>query len=371
MENDTGKTDVPIFGAFSPLSLEQIKTLIRSSASKSCILDPLPTFLVKSCVDELSPVIMKIVNRSISSGVMPRVFKSAIVTPILKKSGLERELKNYRPVSNLAYISKLIEKTVTSQINQHCEKHNLDEPLQSAYRKYHSTESALLKVHNDMLMMKDQGKVVLLTLLDLSAAFDTVNHDILITRLQRDYGVSGSAIKWFNSYLRNRDQKVMIGDVFSDAVALETGVPQGSGGGPGAYTRYTRNLGTIIRNLMLLFHLFADDTQLYRSVDPNSKSSQISAREQIENGIGTIGKWMNQNKLKLNKDKTEFIMIGSSQQLRKMQYSSIEVAGEVIEGKGSVRNLGSHFDNEMKMHIHVQHVLKCGYYQLRQLCESA
>ena len=139
------------------------------------------------------------------------------------------------------------------------------------------------------------------------------NHDTLIERLQSEYGVCDSAIAWFNSYLRNRDQKVIIGDAFSGAVSLETGVPQGSGGGPGAYTRYTRNLGTLIRELMLLFHLFADDTQLYQSVDPKSKDSQIRGRDQIENGIGEIGKWMNRNKLKLNKEKTEFIMIGSTQ----------------------------------------------------------
>ena len=364
---DTNCTEIPIFSAFQPLSLEQTKTLIRSSASKSCILDPLPTFLVKSCVEELGPVIMDIVNRSLTTGYMPELFKSAIVTPLLKKTGLDRELKNYRPVSNLAYVSKLIEKTVTTQINYHCEKHGLDESLQSAYRKHHSTESALLKVHNDIMMMKDKGKVILLALLDLSAAFDTVNHDILIERLQRDYGISDTAAKWFNSYLRDRDQKVVIGDAFSGAVALETGVPQGSGGGPGAYTRYTRNLGTIIRDLMLLFHLFADDTQLYQSVDPGSIISQNNGRERMENGISEIGNWMNRNRLKLNKEKTEFLMIGTSQQLRKMQYSSIRVAGDVIECKSSVRNLGSFFDNEMKMHTHVHYILKCGYYQLRQL----
>ena len=143
--------------------------------------------------------------------------------------------------------------------------------------------------------------------------------------------------------------------------------PQGVGRWPGAYTRYTRSLGALIRDLMLLFHLFADDSQLYRSLDPCSISSQIHAREQIENGIVEIGKWMNRNKLKLNKEKTEFIMIGSAQQLRKMQYSSITVAGDVIESRSNVRNLGCFFDNEMKMHIHVHYILKCGYYQLRQL----
>ena len=173
-------------------------------------------------------------------------------------------------MSNLAFVSKLIERTVTDQINVHCEIHELDEPLQSAYRQYHCTESALLKVHNDIMRLKDQGRVGLLALLDLSAAFDTVNHDILIQRLQQDYGITDTAIAWFNSHLRERDQRVKIGDSISDPVLLDIGVPQGSGSGPGAYTRYTRNFGALIRALLLLLHLFADYAQLFQSVNPNS-----------------------------------------------------------------------------------------------------
>ena len=116
-----------------------------------------------------------------AQGYMPKMFKSAVVTPLLKKPGLDRELKKYRPVSNLAFVSKLIERTVTDQINVHCEVHELDEPLQSAFRQYHCTESAHLKVHNDIMMLKDQGRVVLLA------------HDILIHRLQQDYGITDAA----------------------------------------------------------------------------------------------------------------------------------------------------------------------------------
>ena len=199
--------------------------------------------------------------------------------------------------------------------------------------------------------------MVLLALLDLSAAFDTVNHDILIQRLQQDYGITDTTIAWFNSYLRERDQRVKIGDSMSDPVLLDFGVPQGSGSGPGAYTRYTRNLGALIRELLLLFHLFADDAQLFQSVNPNSAQNQLEVREQMQNGIYEIGKWMNRNRLKLNQDKTEFIMIGSAQQLKKMIYTSITVSGEEIESKNSVRNLGCLFDAEMKMHAHVHNIL--------------
>ena len=104
---DTYCTEIPIFSSFQPLSLEQTKMLIRSSAPKSYILYPLPTFLVKSCVEELGTVIMDIVDRSLTTGYMPELFKSAIVTPLLKKTGLDRELKNYRPESNLTYVSQL------------------------------------------------------------------------------------------------------------------------------------------------------------------------------------------------------------------------------------------------------------------------
>ena len=126
---------------------------------------------------------------------MPDVLKHAVIKPLLKKLGLELINKNYRPVSNLSFISKLIEEAVMQQFSKHMKLNNLNDDKQSAYKQFHSTETLLLKVQNDILMKMDEGEVVILVLLDLSAAFDTIDHKILLERLKKRYGVEGDALK--------------------------------------------------------------------------------------------------------------------------------------------------------------------------------
>ena len=147
------------------------------SPNKFCDLDPVPTTLLRECINEILPLLTKIVNLSIQLGDMPKALKKAIITPLLKKIGLELINRNYRPVSNLAFLSKLIERVIAAQLVEHFVNNNLMDIFQSAYREAHSTETALLKVQNDILMAIDKGNVVLLVLLDLSAAFDTIDHE--------------------------------------------------------------------------------------------------------------------------------------------------------------------------------------------------
>ena len=139
---------------------------------------------------------------------MPDILKHALIKPLLKKLDLELIEKNYRPVSNLSFLSKLIEEAVIQQYSNHLAKNGINDLHQSAYKKFHSTETLLTKVKNDIQMKMDKGQVVMLVLLDLSAAFDTIDHDILINRLERRYGIKGTALKWFKSYLTNRTQSV-------------------------------------------------------------------------------------------------------------------------------------------------------------------
>ena len=187
-----------------------MRKLIESSAKKSCKLDPMPTPLVVNCIDSLLPVITNIINLSLSTGFFPDEWKCAIVNPLLKKPGLDLIFKNYRPVSNLQFVSKLTERAVYQQVHLHMETNNIYPLLQSAYRKQHSTETALLKVMNDILLKMNSQHVTLLVMLDLSAAFDTVNHKILLERLQHDVGISGVPLQWFKSYLSNRSQRIAV-----------------------------------------------------------------------------------------------------------------------------------------------------------------
>ncbi len=185
--------DIPIevpcdsqFSAFAPLSCDEVKKLIIRSPTKSCSLDPIPTSVMKQCLDLLLPVITAIINLSLSTGEFPSAYKLALITPLIKKLGLLLVFPSFRPVSNLMFLSKLTERAVAVQLIDYCEINHLKELLQSAYSTYHSTETALTKVHNDIMLAMDNQQVVLLLLLDLSAAFDTVDHEILLSRLSID-----------------------------------------------------------------------------------------------------------------------------------------------------------------------------------------
>ena len=170
---------------FTPVSDSEVERLIMRAPVKSCDLEPIPTRLLKSCSDSLLPPITKLINLSLSSGTFPPAFKFVHVTPLLKKPSLGKEdLKEVRPLSNLSFISKLIEKVAASQIGSFLESTNKLNNFQSAYKQLLSAETAIPKIYNDVLTAMDSGKVTALTLLDLSATFDTIDHSILLQRLE-------------------------------------------------------------------------------------------------------------------------------------------------------------------------------------------
>jgi hypothetical protein len=189
----------------------------------------------------LIPIIKEIVNKSLEESIVPAVFKNALVRPLLKKTNLDREeLKNYHPVSNLPFLSNVTEKAVSSRIENHLNSFSLHDNLQSAYRFCHSTETALLRVHHDMASALDNGHSVVLVMLDLSAAFDVIDHDILFNRLQHSFGIDGDALLWIKSYLHGRSQRVK-----SISMELKYGVPQGSVLGPKMYCIFSKPIGVI------------------------------------------------------------------------------------------------------------------------------
>ena len=162
--------------------------------SSTSSLDPIPTSLLKACLSAIIPTATYIINWSLSSGEVPPSLKLAAIKPVLKKHNLDPEdLSNYRPISNLPFLAKILEKVVTLQLHDHLHSHHLYESFQSGFRPSHSTESALVRVLNDLLRSSDSGSPSLLILLDLSAAFDTVDHNILYRRLQ-EVGITGTAL---------------------------------------------------------------------------------------------------------------------------------------------------------------------------------
>jgi hypothetical protein len=334
-------------------------------ALKSCELDPLPASLLSDCLEHLLPAITDIINASLLSGSVPPCFKTAIVRPLLKKSNLDPDdLKNYRPVSNLPFLSKLLKKVVLKQLNQHLSTNKLFNPCQSAYRPDHSTETALLHILDDLLTQTDSGQLSLLTLLDLSAAFDTIDHSILLKRLENTFGITNSALSWFQSYLSERFQQVSVNNTLSDPVLLSCGVPQGSVLGPVLFTLYTSPLSHIIQKHQVKHHFYADDTQLQNSAIPENISSLLQS---TSNCFSDIQNWMTCNKLQLNADKTEAMLVGTKHKLASVSTDSITLGETSIPFATSVKNLGVTLDSTLSMQNFISKTCQSCFFHLRRI----
>ena len=312
------RTTDPSFSEFASLTEEDVKKLALA-CKNSCNLDPLPSSILSIHLDHLLPVITKMINLSLKTGRFADEWKNALVHPLLKKPGLELVNKNFRPISNLQFTSKLTERAVAFQLQTHMLENGLFPEMQGAYREHHSTETALLKVKNDILMNMDTGHVTLLVLLDLSAAFDTVT-------------INGALSKKFG---------------------LECGVPQGSCLGPLLFTIYASKLFSIIKSHLPSAHSYADDTQLYLSFRPLEDTCEAEALVAMENCIADVRSWMINDKLMLNDDKTEFLVIRTRKQLSKVSVSSIRVGDVDVIPVHSAKNLGSWFDSHMDMATHI------------------
>ena len=194
--------DIDQLVQFHPVSVEYISKEIRQMASKSCELDPIPTMLLKRLLPWFIDIITDIINESITTGIFPMEWMIAIIRPLLKKFGFTLIHSNYRPVSYLPFLSNVVEKVVLDQFRTHCDNHRLIQDYQSAYHTNYSCEKALLKIMNNILWATERPDITALIAIDLSAAFNTVDHNILIEVLHRRYEVKYTALEWFASYLR-------------------------------------------------------------------------------------------------------------------------------------------------------------------------
>ena len=357
-------TNGSTLSSFTEVAPAELLKILTKSRPTTCSLDPIPTPLLKSCSPTLVHFLTTLINKSLQSGEVPAPFKTAAVRPLLKKPNLDREvLSNFRPISNLPFLSKLLERVVVAQLHPHLSGNNLYEALQSGFRPAHSTETALVKVTNDLLRASDSHSPSILILLDLSAAFDTVDHQILLQRLETYALVKDAALSWFASYLANRCYYVSLDGARSDDIEITCGVPQGSVLGPILFLIYLLPLGHILRNHCMNFHFYADDGQIYIKTQPNPTDTVNS----LNNCLKDIQAWMSNSFLQLNGSKTEAILIGTTHQCATAGTLPLSIIDQPIPLSPAVTNLGVIFDCSLSFQAHIKNICRISYFHLRNI----
>ena len=349
---------------FTPVTEQFVSDLLQKSPAKSCMLDPVPVHLLKEDIAFIVPPVTNIINASFSEGAFPTSLKNAIIFPSLKKGNPDpEEYNSYRPISNIAFLSKTLERAASIQTTNYLLENDLLAKFQSAYQRYHSTETALICIMNNILREIDSGNEVVLVMLDLSAAFDMIDHALLLERLQHRYGIGGTALKWFQSYLHNRQQSVVVKNTFSSSKPLLHGVPQGSVLGPLLFSLYFAHLEDLIVAHGFVPMIYADDTQLCVAINTSNKSLMLSKLELCTRDILS---WCTSNVLSCNPTKTKIAHFMSQFK----QYDSIPgifINGVIIPPVPALPDLGTILDSHLKLNAHVNNICKTAHYAIRSI----
>ena len=237
----------------------------------------------------------------------------------------------------------------------------------SAYRSGHSTETALLRLHNDLTSAVDKGEVGLLVLLDMSSAFDTVDHQTLVNIFRSQYAIDGAALGWFKSYLSDRTYRVRVGTDTSDVMILDSGLPQGSVLGPKSFIMYTGDSSDIFENRCVLHHSFADDMQCALCSPPDAADL---LKNDLVTCVNAIRTWCSSRRLQLNSDKTEALWFGTTQKLENIKPADMNLSlhdGEDITPSEVLRDLGVYIDSRLSMKPHINRLARTCFFHLRRL----
>ena len=349
---------------FDLSSCEEIETIMLSMPDKQCPLDLVPMWFIKKNLSLFLPLFLDIVNSSLSTGILPTSLKTALVRPILKDPSSDPEvLKNYRPVSNLPILAKIIEKVVFKRLDSHIQANSLFDPNQSAYRKDHSTETCLLRMQNDILCSLDQGLSVAVVVLDISAAFDSVHHNKLIACFKEKFGIDGVALQWLTSYLTGRKQMVMVEEIVSRIFGLDYGFPQGAVLAGLLYNVFSADLGKVAVKYPVSHKGFADDNTWYAAFTSKNAGEVL---EHLQNCLTASKAWMIMNDFKVNEDKTQIMYFTPQKQLYSGQLLTFEPSS-LEPPLTCIKSLGVHLDQCMTMENQINAVTKSAYFHIKNV----
>jgi hypothetical protein len=328
---------------FRPILQIEVLRAIRRITSDATGSDQISISLIKRILFALLPTLTFIFNTSLKTGIFPEKWKFALVRPLNKISSPSLP-KDFRPISILPALSKALERVVHSQLSDFLTQNNILNPFQSGFRRSHSTETALIKITDDIRSAMDRSQCTILTLFDFSKAFDTVNHDILLTKL-KILGFSMSSLSWMRSYLQGRKQCVCHDKMTSDWKTVSCGVPQGSILGPLLFTIYTNDISSVLHSTK--FHSYADDLQIYAHFKVSEMDETVT---QMNDDIDRIVQWAERNGLRLNPDKTQPIVIGHSRLLNRLDLDNatkITVNNTLLPYRDKVKSLGLALNNTL------------------------
>ena len=324
----------------------EVFKVINSLKNKSCPVSSYPVKVLKYISDIISPILADIMNISFSTGTFPDLLKVARVVPVYK-GGEKTDPNNYRPISILPIISKIFERIAHTQLQKYFDNHNLLTDCQYGFRKGRSTTKAVLDNLQYIYENLDIGSTVISVFLDFSKAFDCIDHEILLTKLDL-YGVRGVTGQWFKSYLSRRSQYVSIDKKSSNFAGVSHGVPQGSILGPLLFLIFINDFPSC--NPFFRFTLYADDSTLTCKF-PNSNPDIIKNTLSVE--LNKVNKWLENNKIKINYDKTKFIIFNYR---KSIDVNSLTIGNNQISRANAVKFLGIYIDEKLSFKTHIDNI---------------